>query len=211
MREKMLQVAAELATRELPVTDGARREAQEFLRWAASDHFTFLGYREYRVKKQRGEDVLCAGEKTGLGLLRGNDAGKPRPLATLAARTEQDPLILTKTNSRATVHRPGYMDYIGVLDFDRGGKPVLDRPQRVERFELDVKLDICRCELVDPHHRGVADGLGDRTKAAGFAIGRCRRCGVAHILARGVCGCIVHRFPSFVSSDTRNSASRLQP
>ena len=28
-------------------------------------------------------------------------------------------LILTKTNARATVHRPGYMDYIGVLQLRR--------------------------------------------------------------------------------------------
>jgi glutamate dehydrogenase len=40
-----------------------------------------------------------------------------------------DALILTKTNARATVHRPGYMDYIGVLTFDKAGKPV-----REERF-----------------------------------------------------------------------------
>src|SRR3546814_932956 len=40
-----------------------------------------------------------------------------------------DALILTKTNARATVHRPGYMDYIGVLSFDDKGKPI-----REERF-----------------------------------------------------------------------------
>src|SRR3546814_7664438 len=34
-----------------------------------------------------------------------------------------DALILTKTNARSTVHRPGYMDYIGVLEFDDKGKP----------------------------------------------------------------------------------------
>ncbi|WP_149193572.1 NAD-glutamate dehydrogenase [Luteimonas suaedae] len=132
MREKMLQVAADLATRELPVSDDERREAQEFLRWAASDHFTFLGYREYKVRKQRGEEVLCAVENTGLGLLRGKDAGKARALSTLAATTASkggaiDPLILTKTNSRASVHRPGYMDYIGVLSFDRHGKPIAEQ------------------------------------------------------------------------------------
>jgi len=38
-----------------------------------------------------------------------------------------DALILTKTNARATVHRPGYMDYIGVLSFDKSGKPVAEQ------------------------------------------------------------------------------------
>src|SRR5690606_6086227 len=32
-----------------------------------------------------------------------------------------------KTNARATVHRPGYMDYIGVLSFDAKGKPVAEQ------------------------------------------------------------------------------------
>jgi len=31
-------------------------------------------------------------------------------------------LVLTKANSRATVHRPGYLDYIGVKKFDAEGR-----------------------------------------------------------------------------------------
>ncbi|HEY1034893.1 MAG TPA: NAD-glutamate dehydrogenase, partial [Pseudoxanthomonas sp.] len=54
MREKMLALADDLATRRMPVDDDGRREAQEFLRWAAADHFTFFGYREYRVEKSTG-------------------------------------------------------------------------------------------------------------------------------------------------------------
>src|SRR5690606_3906172 len=85
MREKMLQVAAELADNPLPVPDSERREAQEFLRWVASDHFTFLGYREYKVRKRGGEPLLAAVEGSGLGLMRGRTPGAPRPLKTLAA------------------------------------------------------------------------------------------------------------------------------
>jgi len=36
-------------------------------------------------------------------------------------------LILTKTNARSSVHRPGYMDYIGVLSFDENGVPVAEQ------------------------------------------------------------------------------------
>ena len=58
--------------------------------------------------------------------------GKPRPLKSLAAHYmpqsgSVDALILTKTNARATVHRPGYMDYIGVLRFDKAGNPVAEQ------------------------------------------------------------------------------------
>ncbi|HSR65286.1 MAG TPA: NAD-glutamate dehydrogenase domain-containing protein, partial [Xanthomonadaceae bacterium] len=94
----------------------------------------FLGYREYDVVRKGGSELLCAVEDSGMGLLRGREKGKARDLKTLAAHympqsVSVDALILTKTNARATVHRPGYMDYIGVLSFDKDGTPV-----REERF-----------------------------------------------------------------------------
>ncbi|MCC8363421.1 NAD-glutamate dehydrogenase [Lysobacter sp. A6] len=132
MRERMLAVADELPSHNIPVSDAGRAEAQEFLRWAADNHFTFLGYREYTVEKQGKDEMLIAHPDSGLGLLRGKDGGKPRPLTSLAAHFmpqsgSVDALILTKTNARATVHRPGYMDYIGVLAFDAKGKPVREQ------------------------------------------------------------------------------------
>ncbi len=134
MKAKMIAIADELGDRNLPVGAEGKREAQEFLRWAADNHFTFLGYREYEVVPKAGQEVLSAIKASGMGLLRGKDVGKPRLLTSLAAHYmpqsgSVDALILTKTNSRATVHRPGYMDYIGVLSFDAQGKPV-----REERF-----------------------------------------------------------------------------
>ncbi|MDQ3206231.1 MAG: NAD-glutamate dehydrogenase [Pseudomonadota bacterium] len=134
MRDKMLEVANDLGARKLPLSEAGREEAQEFLRWAAVDHFTFLGYRAYEVVEEKDTEVLRAVKGSGLGLLQGKDAGKPRLLTSLAAHYmpqsgSVDALILTKTNARATVHRPGYMDYIGVLSFDEKGKPV-----REERF-----------------------------------------------------------------------------
>src|SRR3546814_6584564 len=117
MREKMLQVTEDIATRRLPSDEAGRREGQEFLRWTAEDHFTLFGYREYEVKKKGKEEILCAVEGSGLGLLRAKEVGKPRLLKSLAAHYMPqsgavDALILTKTNARSTVHRPGYMDYI---------------------------------------------------------------------------------------------------
>jgi glutamate dehydrogenase len=134
MRERMIEVADDITERQLPVSEGGRREAQEFLRWVADEHFTFLGYREYEVVKKDKVEVLRAVEGSGLGLLRGADPAKPRPLKSLAAHYMPasgsiDALILTKTNSRAGIHRQGYMDYIGVLSFDAKGKPIAE-----ERF-----------------------------------------------------------------------------
>ncbi|QDH71771.1 NAD-glutamate dehydrogenase [Marilutibacter alkalisoli] len=132
MRDRMIEIAEELPQRASPVSKSGRREAQEFLRWAANNHFTLLGYREYEVVRQKGEGVLRAVKGSGLGLLRAADVGKPRLLTSLAAHYMPqsgavDALILTKTNARATVHRPGYMDYIGVLDFDAEGRPVREQ------------------------------------------------------------------------------------
>src|SRR5690606_24408910 len=132
MRAKMLAIADELSSRRMPVSAAGRAEAQEFLRWAADNHFTFLGYREYDVVRKGGSELLCADESTGLGLLRGREKGKARDLKTLAAHYmpqsgSVDALILTKTNARATVHRPGYMDYIGVLKFDKDGRPAAEQ------------------------------------------------------------------------------------
>ncbi len=128
MRERMQTIAEELPSRTMPVSPEGRAEAQEFLRWAASDHFTFLGFREYEVADIDGDAMLRAVPHTGLGLLRQDErAGKPRSLKTMVAHGlpqsgSVDALILTKTNARSTVHRPGYMDYIGVVLFDAQGR-----------------------------------------------------------------------------------------
>ena len=129
MRDRALAIAEELSSRQMPVDGDGRTEAQEFLRWVADDHFTFLGFREYEVAKQDGEEVLRAVDNSGLGILRGSDTAAPRPLKSLAARDLPqsgaiDAVILTKTNARSTVHRPGYMDYLSVLKFDANGRPV---------------------------------------------------------------------------------------
>ena len=133
MRDKMLAIADGMNEHNVPVGAEGVAEAQEFLRWVAADHFTFLGYREYRVATVDGEEVLQAAEGSGLGILRSSEHSVvPRSLKSLAARDLQqsgaiDAIILTKTNARSNVHRPGYMDYIGVLMFDDKGVPVAER------------------------------------------------------------------------------------
>src|SRR5262245_17364340 len=129
MRDKMAEVAEEVGNRKQGDA-AALAEVREFLRWAGDNHFTFLGYRKYEVTKADGKDVLRGVKDSGLGLQRGHEAGAPRPVASLPAHKKQygtsDTLILTKTNARSTVHRPGYMDYIVVLAFDAKGNAVVE-------------------------------------------------------------------------------------
>jgi len=133
MRERILEIADELPGQEMPVSAEGRQEAQELLRWLADDHFTFLGFREYEVTREGQEEVLRAVPGSGLGLLRRDDrAGKPRSLKTLAAHHmpqsgSVDAIIITKTNARSSVHRPGYMDYVGVLRFDPSGRAIAEQ------------------------------------------------------------------------------------
>ncbi|KRE89540.1 glutamate dehydrogenase [Frateuria sp. Soil773] len=174
MRDKMLAVADDLPHRKLPLDAKAVQEAGEFLRWVADENFTFLGYREYEVTGADGEQVLRSLEGSGLGILHKSERSvAPRSLRTLVASElpqsgSTDAIILTKTNARSHVHRPGYMDYIGVLKFDAAGKPVAEqrflglfssnaymaRPQDVPLVRQKVEAVMCRSGLKRDSYSG---------------------------------------------------------
>ncbi|MGA0944282.1 MAG: NAD-glutamate dehydrogenase, partial [Candidatus Nanopelagicales bacterium] len=126
MRAKALEAADQLE--EHPPAGIAADQAEEsaaLLRWVADDNFTFLGYREYDLVSDDGRDRLRSVPGTGLGILRA-DPDHTREVAYLsepvAARAREPRiLVLTTANSRSTVHRPSYLDYIGVKRFDDAG------------------------------------------------------------------------------------------
>ncbi|MFD9425917.1 MULTISPECIES: NAD-glutamate dehydrogenase [unclassified Streptomyces] len=137
MRDAALRIADDLPGEPLDdLADDEVDEARELLRWLAADHFTFLGYREYEL---RDSDALAAVPGTGLGILRSDphhteDEAHPvspsfdrLPADARAKAREHKLLVLTKANSRATVHRPSYLDYVGVKKFDADGNVVGER------------------------------------------------------------------------------------
>ncbi|MFD3657226.1 NAD-glutamate dehydrogenase [Streptomyces sp. NPDC058620] len=137
MRDAALRIADDLPGEPLDdLADEEVDEARELLRWLAADHFTFLGYREYELKDS---DALTAVPGTGLGILRadpqhtGEEAHPVSPSfdrlpADVRAKArEHKLLVLTKANSRATVHRPSYLDYVGVKKFDTDGNVIGER------------------------------------------------------------------------------------
>ncbi|MFF4633761.1 NAD-glutamate dehydrogenase [Streptomyces griseorubiginosus] len=138
MRDAALRMADELPAEPVAtdLRDSEIEEARELLRWLAADHFTFLGYREYQLRE---DDSLAAVPGTGLGILRSDphhagEEGHPvspsferLPADARAKAREHNLLVLTKANSRATVHRPSYLDYIGVKKFDADGNVVGER------------------------------------------------------------------------------------
>ena len=133
MRERAVSIADSLDAEAKTIDSDVRTEAAHFLRWLADNHFMFLGYRDYELVPGRSETVLQSVTGSGLGILRNID-GKPvsHPLSTLppdVRRKILEPVLLnlTKANSRATVQRANYLDYIGIKRFDAGGRPVGER------------------------------------------------------------------------------------
>ncbi|NPC95878.1 NAD-glutamate dehydrogenase [Nocardioides sp. zg-DK7169] len=131
-RGRMLEIVGELgAEPPLGLDPEEVRQSRELLSWLADDHFTFLGYREYELCREGGQDRLRAVPGTGLGILRADpdmsaEAGALPPRVRAKAR-EKTLLVLAKANSRATVHRPAYLDYVGVKVFDESGEVVGER------------------------------------------------------------------------------------
>lgn len=127
MRAKMLSVAENLTVPKALQAEAGLTEAKNFLQWAVDNHFTFLGFREYRLLGQGDSASLEAVPGTGLGLLHdAHRTAKTRSVNTLGRQQldSHELLILTKTAARSTVHRSTYMDYIGVLTYDETGRAV---------------------------------------------------------------------------------------
>ncbi|HEX7996650.1 MAG TPA: NAD-glutamate dehydrogenase, partial [Streptosporangiaceae bacterium] len=87
------------------------------------------GFREYDLVAEADGLALRGVPGTGLGILRHDKSHTTRlsNLSPQARKIATDPrhrLIMTKANSRATVHRPSYLDYVGVKRLDENGKVV---------------------------------------------------------------------------------------
>jgi glutamate dehydrogenase len=132
MRDRVLGIAREVAAGVPGIPRQEETEACEFLEWLADNHFTFLGYREYRLERGPSVDRLLPRPRSGLGLLRPGP-GRPAPRITelrgeLRRKARETALlIVTKANSVATVHRATYLDYVGIKTFDARGRVTGER------------------------------------------------------------------------------------
>ena len=127
MRARVADVVAELDRQAAPRPAAEVAETRAFLTWLADGHFTFLGYRCHDLVAADDGDALAIVEGSALGVLRGEKSGRSQsfsqlPPALRSYARAKDLLILTKSNSRSTVHRPGYMDYIGIKRYDAAGE-----------------------------------------------------------------------------------------
>ena len=127
MRRRATDLATSLETQPLPMASSEVVETRALLEWMADNHFTFLGYRYYRLERGRSSDRLLPQSATGLGLLRAKRPRHPARNVTLtgAARDHArkgNLLSITKANTVATVHRPAYLDYVGIKTFNARGE-----------------------------------------------------------------------------------------
>ncbi|WP_121254916.1 NAD-glutamate dehydrogenase [Nocardioides ferulae] len=131
MHERISAIVHELAQTPPPLPAEEVRQGRELLSWLAADHFAFLGYREYALERDGDAEVLRARPGSGLGILRSDPDlahGAYRlPTAAADRAREKTLLVLTKANSRSTVHRPAYLDYVGVKTFGADGEVTGER------------------------------------------------------------------------------------
>jgi glutamate dehydrogenase len=132
MRDRAEGLVAEVESG-LPVADAEANDAAALLRWMAADEFTFLGFREYDLAVEDGHEVLRGRPGTGLGLLR--DEHRPPsaqrldhlPEPVREKVHEARLLVVTKANSRSTVHRADYFAYVGVKRLGPDGRVLGER------------------------------------------------------------------------------------
>ncbi|MBA4696273.1 MAG: NAD-glutamate dehydrogenase [Legionella sp.] len=133
MREGVREAITQLDEVAAALDPDELAETKAFLSWIENHHFTFLGMRDYKLIQKDDETVLQPLPETGLGVLRQSmskstersiSAMSPEARAlTLSTRI----LVMSKTNTEATVHRSAYTDYIGIKRFDKQGKVIGER------------------------------------------------------------------------------------
>src|SRR3954451_24282248 len=127
MRGQLRSDVADLDHAKLPMPQEEVAEARAFLQWLDEGNFILLGFRRYGFETRGDKDYLPPVPETGLGILR--EIRKESAARAAAPMTREfseyartrDLLIITKANSRSTVHRPVPLDRIGIKRYDDSG------------------------------------------------------------------------------------------
>jgi glutamate dehydrogenase len=118
--------AVSQASEKSSLSSASQQEGIDFLYWLEDRHFTFLGARDYDIQRDGDAVSLVAKPESGLGILHGA-AQTPQarlPPEVVALLESNELVLITKAMTRATVHRPAWLDYIAVKRFDDAGSVV---------------------------------------------------------------------------------------
>ncbi|WP_269929016.1 NAD-glutamate dehydrogenase [Kocuria massiliensis] len=143
IRDKVIALSERVGSLPEPARNGSSdapdaaehpRVVQEFLNWLARDNFLFFGYKERDLRDGAQGPSICDRPGTGLGILaersdpstEGTVGPHCKHLTGLSKDNARDSKIvyITKANSRSTIHRHEYLDYVGIRDIDSHGRVV---------------------------------------------------------------------------------------
>ena len=178
MREVVAALRADLAA----IKGEREREAAEavaFLDWMAANHFIFMGYCDYDLVKRDGNDSLKIVKNSGLGFLKDQGSKEysasfealPQDLRELAHQPQL--LILNKSQSRSVLHRPAYMDFVGIKRFNSKGEVIGERrflglytasayqqsPKDIPLLREKVAHVVSACDYVDNSYKAKTLGF----------------------------------------------------
>jgi glutamate dehydrogenase len=126
MRQSIVDIMSELENEPPPRDAKELAEVIEFCRWIEDGHFTFLGYCRYEMDES--QQALVVVDTSICGLLKQQQrreqlvSGDLIPMEVQAYENTSELLIVAKANTRSTVHRSGYLDFIGLKRLDANGK-----------------------------------------------------------------------------------------
>lgn len=130
MQSKLTAIRKEMAGVPVPTVHHSKEEVLNFLDWIGNDNFIFMGYREYRFEGLGEESQLYSVGGSGLGVLRGASTDAlsqsfhrlPDDLKHLLSLPQV--ILLSKSRHESPIHRPVYMDFLGIHKYDEEGKLV---------------------------------------------------------------------------------------
>jgi glutamate dehydrogenase len=129
MRQQVLSMIEYLKHGKIPTPSDELKESIAFLEWLVNDHFTFIGCQDYHLVGEGDDKSFQTDPKSGLGIFKQAACDAPRhrkmsdlPIAARKLIFSDRVLILGKTSTLSTIHRPVFTDFVAVKLFDGDGK-----------------------------------------------------------------------------------------
>lgn len=176
MRQKVMDAVDALEQVKQYLDVNEFKETKDFLAWIKDDHFTFLGVCDYDLVKTNDDQTLCVIPDSGLGILscrgKGDSAHRSVLMTPEARRLILSPqiLLVSKTDTLSTIHRPTYADYIAIKRFNKNGEVIGERriiglftsiayntnPKRIPFLRRKVATVMAKTGISEKSHAGKA-------------------------------------------------------
>ncbi|MCG8427097.1 MAG: NAD-glutamate dehydrogenase, partial [Chromatiales bacterium] len=124
MKETAVAIRSNNIPAKAKISSDDLQESNALIDWICNDHFTFLAYCEFDLNSN---NELALNQENILGIFKDNSDAIQTIKATVPVLGERftqfdGHLVITKCNSTSKVHRPAYMDFIGVKRYGSDGK-----------------------------------------------------------------------------------------